>query len=214
MSVVCTLPVAFADTTQLGRDELELAPVRYPAPRRLTALLELDGAKTKQGAEALGLRTVGDLLEHVPRDRREARAITNLAPEETATIVVEVRRIRSRPVRRRGMRPLVEATVADHTGTLRVTFFQQPWLVDRYRPGTRLILHGRFDPRRGFTVQGHAATTEPLSGAADATAVSHYPATEGLSSTQILALVQRYAAALRRRARAAAGGGASHRTVG
>ena len=144
--MVCTLPVAFADTTQLGREELELAPVRYPAPRRLTALLELDGAKTKQGAAALGLHTVGDLLEHVPRDRREARAITNLAPEETATIVVEVRRIRSRPVRRRGMRPLVEATVADHTGTLRVTFFQQPWLVDRYRPGTRLILHGRFDP--------------------------------------------------------------------
>ena len=194
--MVCTLPVAFADRTQLDRDDLEAAPVRYPSPSRLTAPLKLDGAKATQGAAALGLRTVGDLLEHVPRDRRDARAITGLAPEETATIVVEVRRIRARPVRRRGMRPLVEATVADHSGSIRVTFFQQPWLVDRYPPGTRLILHGRFDPRRGLTVQGHAETTEPLSGAASATAVSHYPATDGLSSTQILALVQRHAPAL------------------
>ena len=154
--MVCTLPVAFADRTPLDRDDLEAAPVRYPSPRRLTAPLKLDGAKATQGAAALGLRTIGDLLEHVPRDRRDARAITGLAPEETATIVVEVRRIRARPVRRRGMRPLVEATVADHSGTVRVTFFQQPWLVDRYPPGTRLILHGRFDPRRGLTVQGHA----------------------------------------------------------
>ena len=194
--MISTLPVAFADATQLGQEELQSAPVRYPSPRRLAAPLKLDGAKARQAATALGINTIGDLLEHVPRDRREARAITTLVPDETATIVVEVRRIRARPVRRRGMRPLVEATVADHSGTLRVTFFQQPWLVDRYPPGTRLILHGRFDPRRGFTAQGHAETSEPLSGGGEASAVSHYPATDGLSSTQILALVQRHAPAL------------------
>ena len=186
---------AFTGERSLDADALAEAPIRYPSPRRLATPLKLDGAKARQAAEALGLRTVADLLEHVPRDRREARAIATLAPEETATIVAEVRRIKARPVRRRGMRPLVEATVADHSGSLRVTFFQQPWLVDRYPPGTRVILHGRFDPRRGFTVQGHAETTEPLSGDADGTAVSHYPATDGLSSTQILALVRRHAAA-------------------
>ena len=79
---------------------------------------------------------------------------------ETATIVVEVKRIAARPVRRRGMRPLVEATVADATGSLRVTFFNQPWLADRYPPGTRLILHGKADGRGRFTVQGHAPTDE------------------------------------------------------
>ena len=44
---------------------------------------------------------------------REARTIAELAPDEVATVVVEVRSITSRPVRRRGMKPLVEATVAD-----------------------------------------------------------------------------------------------------
>jgi ATP-dependent DNA helicase RecG len=40
-------------------------------------------------------------------------------PDETATVIVEVRSISSRPVRRRGMKPLVEAVVADATGVMR-----------------------------------------------------------------------------------------------
>jgi ATP-dependent DNA helicase RecG len=89
------------------------------------------------------------------------------------------------------MRALVEATVADGSGSLAVTFFNQPWLVDRYPPGTRLMLHGKADGRGRFTVQGHAVTQEGLAGAS---AVAHYPATDGLSSTQILALVRTHAA--------------------
>src|SRR4051794_15851458 len=96
-----------------------------------------------KGAETLGLHTVGDLLEHLPRDRREARTIAALQLDEVATIVVEVRSITSRPVRRRGMKPLVEAVVADATGVMKATFFNQPWLVGRYPAGTRLILGGR-----------------------------------------------------------------------
>ena len=46
--------------------------------------------------------TVGDLLEHLPRDRSEARTIAELGAGEVATVVVEVRSITSRPVRRRG----------------------------------------------------------------------------------------------------------------
>ena len=54
-------------------------------------------------------------------------------------------------MRRRGMKPLVEARVADETGTMPVTFFNQPWLERRYRPGTRLLLTGKLatPPRAG-----------------------------------------------------------------
>ncbi len=45
------------------------------------------------------------------------------------------------------MRPLVQATVFDATGPMRATFFNQPWLVDRYPSGTRLLLHGKADGR-------------------------------------------------------------------
>jgi ATP-dependent DNA helicase RecG len=185
---------AFATSRPLEPYELQDAPVRYPRPSRLAVPLKLEGPKAQQAAGALGLRTVGDLLEHLPRDRREAHAIAQLTPGESATVVVQVRTIASRPVRRRGMRPLVEATVADATGVMKATFFNQPWLVQRYPSGTHLVLHGKFERRDRFRVQGHARTGEA---ATDFDAVAHYPATEGLSSTQILALVREHAAALR-----------------
>jgi ATP-dependent DNA helicase RecG len=191
-------PTAFATSRELTPEELAAAPIRRPSPRQLERPLRVSGAKAAHGAATLGLHTVGDLLEHLPRDRREARTITDLVQGETATIVVEVKRIAARAVRRRGMRPLVEATVADSTGTLRVTFFNQPWLADRYVPGTRLILHGKADGGGRFTVQGHAPTDErpgdALTEGDSAPGVSHYPATDGLSSTQILALVHEHAA--------------------
>jgi ATP-dependent DNA helicase RecG len=153
-------------------------------------------AKSAAAAEALGLHTVGDLLLHLPRDRREARTVAELGPGEQATVVVEVRAISSRPVRRRGMRPLVEATVADETGPMKATFFNQPWLVQKYRPGTRLVLHGTFEARNRFRVSSHAPTTEAAGTDGGHGAVAHYPATEGLSSTQILALVREHHAAI------------------
>jgi ATP-dependent DNA helicase RecG len=198
------VPTAFASVDQLTDKQLLAAPIRYPAPRQLQRPLRVAGAKAAQGAASLGLHTVGDLLEHLPRDRREARSIVELVTGETATIVVEVRRIAARPVRRRGMRPLVEATVADASGTLRVTFFNQPWLVDRYPAGTRLMLHGKAGDRGRFTVQAHAPSAErpgevvedgggQRTASGDDLGVAHYPATEGLSSTQILALVLEHA---------------------
>jgi ATP-dependent DNA helicase RecG len=144
------------------------------------------------GARALELHTVEDLLEHLPSDSRESRTLAAMGAGEQATVAVVVRSISARPVRRRGMRPLVEARVADTTGSVRARFFNQPWLVDRYPPGTRLLLHGKADGRGGFSVSHHALAgeAEPRPAGAEGDSVAHYPATEGLSSTQILTLVR------------------------
>jgi ATP-dependent DNA helicase RecG len=184
---------AFADSRPLHADELADAPIRYPRPSELARPLRFDHAKAEKAAAGLGLSTVGDLLEHLPRDRREARSVSQLVSGETATVVVEVRAIASRPVRRRGMRPLVEATVADGTGSMKATFFNQPWLASKYPAGTRLVLHGKYEARNRFRVQGHARTAEASAGTEG---VAHYAATEGLSSTQILAMVRAHASAL------------------
>jgi ATP-dependent DNA helicase RecG len=183
---------AFATSEPLEPFELEAASVRYPRPSALRAALSFEGAKMQRAAETLGLATVEDLLLHLPRDRREARAVAELVPGDSATVVVQVRSISSRSVRRRGMRPLVEATVADDSGAMKATFFNQPWLEQRYPVGTRLALHGKFEGRRRFRVQAHARTGDAVGGEG---AVAHYPATEGLSSTQILALVREHWAA-------------------
>lgn len=185
---------AFASSRPLDAEEIETAPVRYPRPSRLAVPVPGSGAKAAAGLASLGLHTVADLLEHLPADQREARTISQLAVGESSTVVVEIKHIASRSVRRRGMRPLVDATVADHTGTMQATFFNQPWLVGRYPPGTRLVLHGKCRARGRFAVQNHSATAQwlPCPGA-----VAHYPATEGITSTQLLALVVEHRTALR-----------------
>ena len=182
-------PTAFASSTALSRSQLQAARIHYPHPSELAKELRLEGRKAEQAARALGLHTIGDLLEHLPRDRREARTVAELVAGESATVLVEVRSIASRPVRRRGMRPLVEATVGDASGMMKATFFNQPWLVHRYPAGTRVALHGKFQARNRFRVQAHASTSEVGASQGE---VAHYPATEGLSSTQILATVREH----------------------
>jgi ATP-dependent DNA helicase RecG len=184
------VPTQFASAEPLSAEEIAGAPVRLPRPSRLRAPLTHDlGPRAGRALETLGLHTVGDLLEHLPRARGEARTIATLQREETATLLVEVRAIASKPVRRRGMKPRVEATVADHTGSTRVSFFNQPWLVQRYPPGTRLLLTVRTDRRGRVSVTAHAPTE--LQAAAEAQ-VAQYPASEGIDSTRILALMREH----------------------
>ncbi|MGA2163964.1 MAG: ATP-dependent DNA helicase RecG [Solirubrobacteraceae bacterium] len=188
-------PRAFASTRAPTRAELLAAPVRTPRSHRLGEPLDLPAGKLADGLRTLAIETIEALLEHLPRDRREARAIAQLCPGEQATVAVEVESIAARPVRRRGMRPLVEARVFDETGAMGAAFFNQPWLVERYRPGTRLLLHGKARPGGRFSVTHHAPGGE-LAGAHAAGEIAHYPATVGVSSTQIAALVREHRGAL------------------
>ena len=181
----------FAGGGVSSRESL-LATVRWPRPALLEQPLPLKG-KAAEAAESLGLGSVGQLLEYPPRARREGRTVAALGPGETATVIVEVRSISSRPVHRRGMRAIVEATVADETGPMVATFFNQPWLASRYPPGTRLVLHGKYEARNRFRVATHARTEEASEAGED---VAHYAASEGLSSTQILALVREFRPAI------------------
>ncbi len=186
VELVDAYPCAFASGRALGWEEMLDAPVRWPRPSCLDAPLKVAPGRMADGLAALGLTTIGELLEHLPRDSRQSRTVATLQPGEQATVSVEVRAISARPVRRRGMRPLVVATVSDSSASIRATFFNQPWLVGRYPPGTPLLLHGSADGKGGFRVAHHAIG----SGSGQAGSVPHYPASEGVSSTQILTLVQ------------------------
>jgi ATP-dependent DNA helicase RecG len=177
-------------------DSFEPQPARRPHPSVLDAEFEVKPVRAAKAAEALGLATVGDLIEHFPfrhEDRREARPIASLGPDEDVTVIAEVRRIASR--RGRGRLTIQTATVFDETGPMKVVWFNQPWLVDRLPAGTRLVLHGRFRGHgRGLTVSEH----ELSSGGGHTTGVVPvYPATENLKSTKIRELVWSQRAAIR-----------------
>ena len=83
-------PTAFATSEPLDPESVE---VRYPRPSRLSEPVPVHPAPAAEAAEALGIDTVGDLLLHLPRASGEARTIGDLQPDETATVLVEVRAI-------------------------------------------------------------------------------------------------------------------------
>ncbi|MDQ8043841.1 MAG: ATP-dependent DNA helicase RecG [Solirubrobacteraceae bacterium] len=179
-------PRAFATGEPLDQGQLLRAPLRWPRPSRLDLPVPGPGPKAQHALGVLGADTVGGLLQHLPRTASVAKPISELAIGESATIVVYVESIRSRAVRRRGMRPMVEAQISDGTGRLSAAFFNQPWLVDRYRPGTRLLVQGVIQPGGKLRLSGHAPT-QLAPGSSEGAAT--YPASDGITSTQIAALV-------------------------
>jgi ATP-dependent DNA helicase RecG len=181
---------AFASSEELV---VEAGPL--PRPSVLETPLEVKPARAGKAAEALGLHTVGDLIEHFPfrhEERREARPIASLGPEEDVTVVGVVRSISSR--RARGRLTIQTAKVIDDTGPMKAVWFNQPWLVDRLPAGTRVVLHGRFKGHsRGLNVSEHE-----LGGAGGhTTVVPVYPATEQLRSTRLRELVWNQRAAIK-----------------
>jgi ATP-dependent DNA helicase RecG len=155
-----TPPRSLAAGEPVERGSLLAVPLRSaPRPTRLDrplTVLRGVGPKLATAAERIGLRTLGDLIEHVPhshRDRAGAVPVAELKLAEEATIEVEVRSVRVRPTRRRNL-SILEATVADESGPTRASWFNQAWLADRLRPGTRVLLNGRLD-RGGFRVENY-----------------------------------------------------------
>src|ERR1039458_2931893 len=99
---------AFASREGLTIEELLAAPVRWPRPSRLEDPLDVPPGTLAGGLKKLRVTIAGALLEPLPRDSRDARTVRGLREGEGATVAVQVRTITARPVRRRGMKPLVE----------------------------------------------------------------------------------------------------------
>ena len=148
------LPVGFA-----GVDP----PARWPRPRsapRPEALalgvetLPGVGPTVRKRLAKLGLRTVGDLLGHRPRRYErpvDEKSIAELFGDEEAVIEGAVGHASGR---RRGRLHILTATVADSTGSIKATWFNQPWLEARLQPGTHVRLRGK-PTRFGFNVESY-----------------------------------------------------------
>ncbi len=145
------MPVAL---TGLEAPDAWPRPRSVPRPERLGAPIEsLDGVgpTIARRLKRIGLETVGDLLWQRPRRYEQpvpAKKISELFGDEEATVEVVVRAASSR---RRGRLKILTARVADDTGEIKATWFNQPWLEARLTPGTRIRLRGRAN-KFGFAV--------------------------------------------------------------
>ena len=175
----------------LGCERLLEAPVRsLPRPELLDGpLTALRGAgpKLSEAAAEIGIRTLGDLLRHIPhsyRDRASPVGLGRLKLGEEATVEVAVTKAgRVRPTRRRRL-TILEAEVGDESGRVTATWFNRAWLADRLTPGTRLLLRGKLD-KRGFNVAEHEVLPEGWPGHDPASSASR-PVPVGLHTTGLV----------------------------
>ncbi len=182
-----TRPTGFAS---VDRPEVWPRLRGEPRPERLDAPLDsLPGVGPKIAARLrkLGLGTVRDLLEHRPRDYQRAvgeSRIVDLFGEQEAVIVGEVRSVSLRRTRRR--LTVLKATVADESGSIPAVWFNQDWLAEKLRPGTRIRLRGQLRRNefavRSYDLNGAAATSDlaPI-----------YPAGEEIAPPRIRALADK-----------------------
>jgi ATP-dependent DNA helicase RecG len=173
----------FAGKSELTPQQLRDAPVRWPRPGALDVslqALEGVGPKTAEAAAEAGVATIGDLLLRFPHSHRDRTVVpvASLEPGQKATIVVEVLGSAPRPFRRRGL-TIVGVKVGDESGTIRATWFNQPWVAQKLTSGTHLLLTGSAD-KRGFRVSEYELTDEPTEGL-----VPIHPATEQLRAQRL-----------------------------
>jgi len=145
-------------------------------------------------SEAFGIETVGQLLHHYPRryiDRSRVATIRGLKIGAEATVIATVRSVAKRQTRQR--RSMVTVTLADGTGFLDLTFFNQPWAAERYRSGMELAVSGVAQLYRG-RLQMANQEVEVLRGAEQelvhtARITPVHPASEGVTPNTVRELI-------------------------
>ena len=123
--------------------------------RRLTERLDrVLGDKTAKQFEPLKVRTVRDLMHHLPRRYFSAAELSDLSvlqPEQEVAVVAEVVECRAHNMPsgsyRTAKKPRLEARITDHRGSLTLTFFGQPRVITYWQnqltPGARGIFAGK-----------------------------------------------------------------------
>jgi len=109
------------------------------------------GDKMAVKLKKLGLNTIYDLLHYYPRrynDYSHLTPIRDLQWGQEVTISGSVQSIQKRKAKTSRMQ-LVECMLSDGTGSLWVTWFNQPWLTNRLNTGSSIVCSGKIDTYMG-----------------------------------------------------------------
>jgi len=157
------------------------------------------GPKRAEALARLGIRTVGDLLYHVPHRYLDATTVTPLARADVGLEVTCVGRVVSTGVlpTRRGLR-VFRAVLQDDSGLLECAWPGRPFLERQIKKGQLLLVTGpvRYYHGRQLVPQEFIVLAEEGETRDSGLVLPVYPATEGLTHRQIRALLQQHLDAL------------------
>ncbi len=120
---------------------------------KLTVLQGI-GPRHAETLSKLGMQTLGDMLYYYPRrydDYSQLKPIKDLFYGEQVTVIGTIQSVHSRPIRG-GKASIIEAIISDGTAGLRLSFFNQPWLANRFKVGDAISVSGKVDQYLGRLV--------------------------------------------------------------
>lgn len=164
-------PAPAASAPQARPVESQPRPRPAPPPRSESA----PGAKTSQTPAALnasltvlqgvgprhaetltklGMQTLGDMLYYFPRryeDYSQLKPVKSLWYGEQVTVIGTIQSVHTRPIRG-GKQSIIEVIISDGTASLRLSYFNQPWLANRFKQGGQISVSGRVEQYLGRLV--------------------------------------------------------------
>ena len=133
----------------------------YPPPTRRRPLHGVSGKRVEALAK-LGITSLQDLLQHYPRhhvDRTQLKTVRELADlaaeghdkevQVHAQVVKVARPFRTKTGPAKKARVVIKGRIADETGEVEVTWFNQEWVARALTPGAWGFFYGRLGRFRG-----------------------------------------------------------------
>lgn len=135
--------------------------------------------------EKLGIKTIKQLLFHIPfkyRDTSDVISISQLKEQREGTIIGKVEKIENIYTRYRKV--FTRAKVTDESGSINIVWFNQTYLAKAIKQGQQYIFEGKMSKKNNDFV---SPTFEQYSGDLDeqqhlGKITPYYPETEGVSS--------------------------------
>ena len=112
------------------------------------------GPRHAETLTKLGMHTLGDMLYYFPRrydDYSQLKPIKSLWYGEQVTVIGTIQNVTTRPIRG-GKATIIEVIISDGTAALRLSFFNQPWLANRFKQGDAISVSGKVDQYLGRLV--------------------------------------------------------------
>jgi len=150
------------------------------------------GPATTELLSKLNIHTIGDALHHIPfryNDFRAQKTIAEIKDGDEVTLEATLKSI-TKIALKRGM-TLIKAVVEDATGTLGVTWFNQPYLLMTLRKTHRYLFSGKVKLYKGKKT----LTSPTVEQVSDREAIHSgrlvpiYPATDGITTRALRTLL-------------------------
>jgi len=149
------------------------------------------GATIAKRLDLLGLKTVRDLLFYFPFRYEDYSAVTpidKLIPETTANVIGQIELIQNKKSLKRRMN-ITEALITNDGGSVKVIWFNQPFIAKTLQIGDTISLSGKLDSAGNFKSPTYEKVSAQKSVHTQGL-VPHYNLTANLTQKQIRFLVK------------------------